>query len=88
VNLLDVPGRLEDHAGVLGVALAQWATRDDTKPQTGVREAANTAIETIDAMLADLHRARAQLVTEIRDADDATMRRVDELLARGQDGSR
>ena len=72
INLIDVPGQLEDHAGVLGIALATWATRDDSKAQPEVRQAANTAMDAIHAMLAELHHARASLVTEIRQADDAS----------------
>ena len=78
----DSISRLEDHNGVLGVALAQWAARDDTRAQPEVRQAANTAMDVIDAMLAELHQLRARLVTEIRQADDATAARVDALLAR------
>ncbi|HEV2373536.1 MAG TPA: tyrosine-type recombinase/integrase [Streptosporangiaceae bacterium] len=47
--LADVPGRLEDLAGVLGVALAQWARRDDSRPQPEVRQSANTAMGAVDA---------------------------------------
>jgi len=70
--------------GVLSVALAQWETRDDTRPQPEVRRAANTAMDEIDAMLAELHKMRSLLVGEIRDADDATAARVDALLAARQ----
>jgi hypothetical protein len=82
-TLLDVTGRLGDegHAGVLGFALAQWAARDDTKADPQARRAANTAMDETDAMLAALHALRARLVSEIRDADDATAARVDALLA-------
>src|SRR5262249_61673566 len=80
--LVDVPGRLEDLAGVLGVPVARWATRDDSKAQPDVRQAANTAMDAIDSMLAQLHAARAALVTEIRQADDAAAGRADPLLAR------
>ena len=62
----DSTSRLEDHNGVLGVALAQWAARDDTRPQPEVRQAANTAMDAIDSMLAELHQLRARLVSEIR----------------------
>jgi Asp-tRNA(Asn)/Glu-tRNA(Gln) amidotransferase A subunit family amidase len=79
--LADVTGHLEDHAGVLGVALELWTTRDDSKPQPEVRQAANTAMDAIDAMLAELHRARQPLVTEIRQSDDAAAARADALLA-------
>ena len=80
--LVDVPGRIEDIAGVLGVALAHWATRDDSKAQPSVREAANTAMDAIDAMLYQLHRARLQLVAEMRQSDDAAEKRARALLGR------
>lgn len=76
----DFTGRLDEHNGVLGVALAQWMARDDTGAEPEVRRAANTAMDAIDAMLAELHQLRARLVSEIRDSDDATAVRVDELL--------
>lgn len=75
------PGPLEDQAGLLGVSLAQWATRDDAKAQPEIRRAANTAMDAIDGMLAELHQVRQQLVTEIRLSDNATAARVDALLA-------
>jgi hypothetical protein len=81
-RLTDVPGRLEDRAGVLGLALATWATRDDSKAQPGVRQAANDAMDAIDAMLAELHRARTALMDDMRDSDDATTARAMALLAR------
>ena len=78
----DFTSRLDEHNGVLGVALAQWLARDDSKAEPAVRQAANTAMEEIDAMLAELHELRARLVSEIRASDDATAARVDALLAR------
>ena len=78
----DATSRLDGHLGVLGVALAQWMARDDTRPQPEVRRAANTAMDALDAMLAEAHQLRARLVTEIRESDDATARRADQLLAR------
>lgn len=80
-----LPGRLASLAGVLGEAAAQWAARDDSKPQPEVREAANTAMDAIDAMLRILHEARAQLVAEVRESDDAAAARADALLARLRD---
>jgi hypothetical protein len=77
----DAPGRLEDHAGALSVALAIWATRDDSKAQPEVRRAANTAMDGIDAMLAELHQARSRLITEMRQSDDAAMARTEILLS-------
>ena len=76
----DFTGRLDEHNGVLAVALAQWMARDDTKAEPDVRRAANTAMDAIDTMLAELHQLRARLVGEIRASDDATAVRVDELL--------
>jgi len=76
----DFTGRIGDHNGVLGVALAQWMARDDTKAEPNVRRAANTAMDAIDAMLGELHQLRAQLSAEIRASDDAAAVRVDELL--------
>jgi hypothetical protein len=72
---------LGGHAGMLAVALGQWETRDDTRPQPEVRQAANTAMSAIDAMLADLHAMRSRLVREIRASDDAAAVRADALLA-------
>jgi hypothetical protein len=76
----DATSRLDGHLGVLGVALAQWAARDDSKAESAVRRAANTAIDAIDAMLGELHALRARLVSEIRASDDAAAARVDALL--------
>ena len=79
----DAAGRLGDegHNGVLGVALAQWMARNDSKAEPGVRRAANTAMDAIDAMLAALHALRSRLVTEIRASDDAAAARADAMLA-------
>jgi hypothetical protein len=82
VNLHDVPGSIARSNGVLATALGQWARRDDSKAQPEVRQAANTAMDTIDAMLAELHAAGAALAAEIRQSDDAAAARVDALLAR------
>jgi hypothetical protein len=78
----DATGHLDGHLGVLGVALAQWMARDDTRPQPAVRQAANDAMGAIDAMLAELHQLRARLVAEIRASDDQAAARADQLLAR------
>jgi rubrerythrin len=87
VNLHDVPGRIARSNGALATALGQWARRDDSKAQPEVTRAGHTAVEAIDAMLAELHRARQQLVGEIRQADNAAMARADALLARYRDGA-
>jgi hypothetical protein len=80
----DVHARLGYPAAALGAALAQWDTRDDTRPQPGVRQAANTAMDAIDEMLRELHALRSRLTGEMRAGDDATAARVDALLARGK----
>ena len=72
--------KLDDHVTALDHALAAWETRDDTQAQPGVRRAANTAMDAIDALLADLHRMRSRLIGEIRASDDATAARVDAML--------
>jgi hypothetical protein len=82
----DVYARLEDPLGVLGVALAQWEDRDDTKPQPEVRRAANVAMGEIDRMLRELHAMRQRLVGEIRISDDASMARSGALLAEHRNG--
>lgn len=78
----DATGRLGDQLGALGVALAQWAARDDSKPEPEIRRAANTAMDSVDAMLAELHALRARLVGEIRESDRLAAERADALLAR------
>lgn len=84
--ILDYTSRLGDdgHLGVLAVALAEWASRSDDRPDAPARRAANRAMDSVDAMLRELHQLRARLVAEIRAADDATAARVDELLAQHQ----
>jgi hypothetical protein len=81
--LLDYTGRLGDdgHIGELGVALAMWAARDDSKADPHARRAANTAMDALDAALALLHELRSRLVSEIRASDDQAAARVDALLA-------
>jgi hypothetical protein len=83
----DFTGRLDEHNGVLGVALAQWMARDDSKAEPTVRQSANTAMDAIDAMLSELHALRSRLVSEIRASDDATATRVDALLGKASKGA-
>ena len=83
-----VPGRLDVHLGRLGAALVTWGTRDDSRAQPEVTRAGHAAVEAIDAMLAELHRLRAQLLDEIRVSDDAAMARADALLGKARDGAR
>jgi hypothetical protein len=71
---------LDAQLAVLGLALAQWGVRDDTKAQPEIRQAANVAMAAVDDMLATLHRLRGQLSGEMRQADDAASARVDVML--------
>jgi hypothetical protein len=68
----------------LAVWLAIWQTRSE--PDAHARRCASDAIGAIDAALGGLHSIRARLIDEIRQADDDTAARVDELLARTRDG--
>jgi hypothetical protein len=73
---------LRGHFGELEAALALWATRDDTKAQPDIRQAANDAIDAIDGALRELHGIRAELLGEVRASDDAATARAEELLRR------
>jgi hypothetical protein len=77
----EAAGRLGEHATTLAGALTRWAARDDTRPDAEARQSANTAMDAIDAALAELHALRSALVGQIRASDDATAVRVDRLLA-------
>jgi hypothetical protein len=87
-TIADFTGRLGESNMMLATALAQWMARDDTRPDAEARQAANTAMDAIDAMLGELHVLRARLVSEIRASDHAAEARADELLrrCRGQGG--
>ncbi len=64
--------------------LAIWTARAPG-PDATARRAASSAIAAIDDALAELHTARARLITETRRSDDETDARADALLdaARG-----
>ena len=64
----------------LAAWLAIWSARSE--PDARARHCANHAMDTIDAALRELHELRARLVREIREADDASAARADELLRR------
>lgn len=72
---------IRNHIDGLGVWLAIWQARDDGKPDAPARRAANDAVDAIDGALAELHKIRQQLISEIRVSDDNTAARVDALLA-------
>jgi hypothetical protein len=64
----------------LGPWLAIW--EHQAEPDAHARRCASDAIGGIDAALGALHRIRARLVSETRQADDLTAERADALLAR------
>ena len=74
--LSSIRNRVDD----LGVWLAVWENR--AEPDARARRAANDAVDAIDAALRDLHTIRQELISEIRQADDASAERADALLAR------
>jgi hypothetical protein len=87
-TVVDPIGTIRDLVEDLSAAHAMWGWRDDSKAQPGVRQAANTAMDSIDGLLRELHSLRGELIGEIRRYDDATAARVDALLAdRRQDSA-
>lgn len=79
--ILGFVDRLDGHAAVLDSALSHWAHRGTGRPDAHAREAANAAMDEIDAMLRELHTLRQALGAEMRGHDDATAVRVDAILA-------
>jgi hypothetical protein len=71
---------IHDSVDSLGPWLAIWEHR--AEPDAHARRCASDAIAAIDAALAALHRIRARLITETRQADDQAADRADRLLAR------
>ena len=59
----------------LGAWLAIWSAR--TEPDAHARRCASDAVDAIDAALIELHGIRAELVGEIRRADDQAAARAD-----------
>jgi hypothetical protein len=62
---------LRDRAGILDVALVQWANRNTEPDKAAARRAGSTAVDAIDALLRDLFLLRGRLVREIRQGDGA-----------------
>lgn len=66
---------IRGHVDGLGTWLGIWENRKE--PDAFARRCASDAV---DAALRELHSVRQQLITEIRQADDATAARADKLL--------
>ena len=71
---------LDDELGLLNVNLAVWIARDDNKADASVTRASNQVLDSIDAMLSQLHQLRARMVAERREDQDIAAR-ADALLA-------
>jgi hypothetical protein len=80
----DALSAIRNHAEDLGGWLGIWENRSE--PDAHARRCANDAVDAIDAMLRDLYKVRQQLISEIRDSDDASAARADALLARTREG--
>jgi hypothetical protein len=83
----DLAGPLDDELGLMNASLAIWMARDDSNADASVTRAGNQVIDSIDAMLRQLHMVRARMVAERREDQDLAMARSAELLRRlHQDG--
>ena len=80
----DLATPLDDELGLMNVHLAVWMARDDSKADASVVRAGNQVMDSIDAMLRQLHQLRARMVTERREDQDAAAARADALLQRAR----
>ena len=78
----DLATPLDEELGVLNVNLAIWMARDDSKADASVTRAGNQVLDSIDAMLRQLHQVRARMVAEYREDQDTAAARADALLER------
>lgn len=78
----DLADPLDDELGLLNVNLAVWIARDDSKADASATRAGGQVIDSIDAMLRQLHQLRAQMVSEYHEHQDIGDARADELIAR------
>lgn len=88
LTLADAPGSLQEHAGHLGVLLAQWSYRSEARDQAAAIRAGGEAVGVIDIMLRELYDARARLVTERRQDQEQGAARADAMLAARCGGAR
>jgi hypothetical protein len=80
----DAPlSRLREHVENTAVWAGIWEARRESDAHA--RRCVSDAVDAIDAMLRDLYTVRQQLISEIRDSDDATADRADTLLVRRED---
>lgn len=62
---------LRNRVDDLGIWLAIWEARSE--PDAQARRCASDAVDAINATLRDLYTVRQQLISEIRQADDALL---------------
>ncbi len=78
----DLATPLGEELGLLNVSLAIWMARDDSKADASVVRAGNQVLDSVDAMLRQLHQLRARMVAERREDQDTAAARAGELLER------
>src|SRR5260370_16775804 len=66
----DLATPLDEELGLLNVNLAIWMARDDSKADASVTRAGNQVMDSIDAMLRQLHQLRARMVADRREDQD------------------
>lgn len=79
----DLATPLDDELGLMNVHLAVWMARDDSKADVSVVRAGNQVMDSIDAMLRQLHQLRARMVAERREDQDTAAARAAALLDEG-----
>jgi len=72
----DPVASLHERVGVVTAALEQWTGQTAAPDQAAARQAANTAVDAIDALLRDLYLLRGHLVQEIRHGGGAARPQV------------
>jgi len=83
----DLATPLDEELGLPNVHLAVWMAGDDSKADASATRAGNQVMDSIDAMLRQLHLVRARMVAERREDQDIAAARTDELLAARKDAA-
>ena len=83
VNPYDQPlSELHEAVESIGSWIGIWEHRQE--PDAFARRCASDAVSAVDAALRNLYLIRGRLTHEVRQADDATAARADELLCRSR----
>ena len=75
---------LDEELGLLNLNLAIWMARDDSKADASVVRAGNQVMDSIDAMLRQLHLVCDRMADERREDQDIAAARADALLTRAR----